>query len=80
MASKMYEAGSVVLQSGRAIRNRKLAYKTFGTLNAKNKIIFYPLVLGAALRKRVVHWDRHCARPTVGVAVINAKRNELLSS
>ncbi len=80
MGYEIYEANSVVLQSGTTIWNCKLAYKTFGTLNAKNKVIVYPTVFGAALRKRVAHWGGHCARPTVGVAFIDAKLNELLAS
>ena len=38
-----YDAGNVVLQSGRTFRNMKLVYKTFGTLNAdKSNAILYP--------------------------------------
>jgi homoserine acetyltransferase len=33
-AEGMFEAGNVPLQSGRTFRNMRLAYKTFGTLNA----------------------------------------------
>ena len=29
-----FDAGNVVLQSGRTFRNMRLVYKTFGTLNA----------------------------------------------
>ncbi len=40
---KIYELGDVVLQSGLTLRNAKLAYKTFGTLNAaKDNVIVYP--------------------------------------
>ena len=39
----IYEAGNVVLQSGRTFRNMRLAYKTFGTLNAdRSNVIVYP--------------------------------------
>ena len=39
----IYDAGTVVLQSGAALRNCKLAYKTFGKLNAKkDNVIVYP--------------------------------------
>ncbi len=38
-----FEAGDVLLQSGRTFRSMKLAYKTFGTLNpAKSNVIVYP--------------------------------------
>ena len=30
-----FDAGNVVLQSGRTFRNMRLVYKTFGTLNAE---------------------------------------------
>jgi len=40
---QVFEAGDVVLQSGRTFRNMRLAYKTFGTLNAdKSNVILYP--------------------------------------
>jgi homoserine O-acetyltransferase len=40
---QVFEAGNVVLQSGRTFRNMRLAYKTFGTLNAdKSNAILYP--------------------------------------
>ncbi|MFK7963073.1 MAG: alpha/beta fold hydrolase [Burkholderiaceae bacterium] len=40
---QIFEAGNVVLQSGRTFRNMLLAYKTFGTLNAdKSNVIVYP--------------------------------------
>lgn len=42
MDTEIFEAGSVVLQSGSTIRNCKLAYKTFGTLSAKDNAIVYP--------------------------------------
>jgi hypothetical protein len=35
MDYQVFEAGDVVLQSGATIRNCKLAYKTFGQLNAR---------------------------------------------
>ncbi len=39
----IYEAGNVVLQSGRTFRNMRLAYKTFGSLNAqRSNVIVYP--------------------------------------
>jgi homoserine O-acetyltransferase len=40
---QVFNAGNVVLQSGRTFRNMSLAYKTFGTLNAdKSNVIVYP--------------------------------------
>ncbi len=43
MDYEVFEAGDVVLQSGATIRNCKLAYKTFGQLNAcKDNAIVYP--------------------------------------
>jgi homoserine O-acetyltransferase/O-succinyltransferase len=40
---EIYDLGDVVLQSGATIRGCKLAYKTFGTLNAKkDNVIVYP--------------------------------------
>ncbi len=39
----IFEAGDVVLQSGRTFRRMFLAYKTFGTLNAdRSNVIVYP--------------------------------------
>jgi homoserine O-acetyltransferase len=38
-----FDAGNVVLQSGRTFRNMRLVYKTFGTLNAeRSNVILYP--------------------------------------
>ena len=43
MDYEIYELGSLVLQNGATIRDCKLAYKTFGTLNpAKDNVIVYP--------------------------------------
>jgi homoserine O-acetyltransferase len=40
---EVFEAGDVVLQSGRTFRRMFLAYKTFGTLNAdRSNVIVYP--------------------------------------
>jgi homoserine O-acetyltransferase len=40
---EMFELGDVVLQSQQTIRNAKMAYKTYGTLNAaKSNAIVYP--------------------------------------
>ena len=40
---EIFELGDIVLQSKMTLRNAKLAYKTFGTLNAaKNNVIIYP--------------------------------------
>lgn len=40
---QIFDAGNVVLQSGRTFRHMTLAYKTFGTLNAdKSNVIVYP--------------------------------------
>src|SRR5690348_15996649 len=44
----IFEAGDVVLQSGLTYRGAKLAYKTFGALNAnKSNVIVYPTSYGA---------------------------------
>jgi homoserine O-acetyltransferase len=43
-----FEAGDVVLQSGLTYRQARLAYKTYGTLNApKSNVIVYPTSFGA---------------------------------
>lgn len=40
---EIFELGDIVLQSKMTLRNAKLAYKTFGTLNAKkDNVIVYP--------------------------------------
>ena len=40
---EIYDLGDVRLQRGATIRNCKLAYKTFGQLNAeKSNVIVYP--------------------------------------
>jgi len=40
---QVFQAGNVVLQSGRTFRNMSLTYKTFGTLNAeRSNVILYP--------------------------------------
>ncbi|HWB48479.1 MAG TPA: alpha/beta fold hydrolase [Stellaceae bacterium] len=45
---RIFEAGDVVLQSGLTYRKARLAYKTFGTLNAaKSNVIVYPTSFGA---------------------------------
>jgi homoserine O-acetyltransferase len=45
---QIFEAGDVVLQSGLTYRKAKLAYKTYGTLNAtKSNVIVYPTSYGA---------------------------------
>ena len=45
---QIFEAGNVVLQSGLTYRNARLAYKTYGTLNAdKSNVIVYPTSYGA---------------------------------
>lgn len=39
----LFDAGNVVLQSGRTFRNMQLAYRTFGSLNAdRSNVIVYP--------------------------------------
>lgn len=39
----VFEAGNILLQSGRTFRNMRLAYRTYGTLNAaKDNVIVYP--------------------------------------
>ena len=42
MDHSIFEAGAVVLQSGRTSRDTRLAYKTYGALNAErsNVILF----------------------------------------
>ncbi len=48
MDYQIFEAGDVVLQSGLTYRGAKLAYKTFGTLDAgKTNVIVYPTSYGA---------------------------------
>lgn len=43
MDYELFDLGDVVLQNGATLRNAKLAYKTFGTLNAdKSNAIVYP--------------------------------------
>ena len=38
-----FDLGNIVLQSGATLRDAKLAYKTYGTLNpAKDNVIVYP--------------------------------------
>ena len=38
-----FELGDVTLQSGKMLRGAKMAYKTYGTLNAaKDNVIVYP--------------------------------------
>src|SRR5258707_5189153 len=45
---QVFEAGDVVLQSGLTYRGARLAYKTFGTLNAdKSNVIVHPTSYGA---------------------------------
>ncbi|UUZ77097.1 alpha/beta fold hydrolase [Polaromonas sp. P1(28)-13] len=45
---QLFDAGDVVLQSGRTYRRMKLAYKTWGTLNAdRSNVIVYPTSYGA---------------------------------
>jgi len=45
---QIFEAGDVALQSGLTYRKAKLAYKTYGTLNAaKSNVIVYPTSYGA---------------------------------
>ena len=45
---QIFEAGNVVLQSGLTYRNARLAYTTYGTLNAdKSNVIVYPTSYGA---------------------------------
>ena len=45
---QIFEAGDVVLQSGLTYRGARLAYKTFGTLDAaKSNVIVHPTSYGA---------------------------------
>ena len=40
---EIFDCGDIQLQRGATIRDAKLAYKTFGTLNAaKDNVIVYP--------------------------------------
>ena len=44
---EMFELGNIVLQSGATLRGAKLAFKTFGQLNAaKDNVIVYPTFYG----------------------------------
>lgn len=46
---EIFELGDIQLQSKRTIRSAKLAYKTFGTLNAaKDNVILYPTSFAAS--------------------------------
>ena len=46
--ARIFNAGNVVLQSGRTFRNMSIAYKTFGTLNAdRSNVIVYPTSFSA---------------------------------
>ena len=48
MDHEIFEAGYVVLQSGLTCRGARLAYKTYGKLNAdKSNVIVYPVSFGA---------------------------------
>lgn len=48
MNHKVFEAGNVVLQSGRTCRGAQLAYQTYGTLNAdKSNVILFMTPFGA---------------------------------
>lgn len=48
MTHNIFELGDIQLQSKRRIRNAKLAYKTYGTLNtAKDNVILYPTSFAA---------------------------------
>ncbi|CCE03859.1 alpha/beta fold hydrolase [Bradyrhizobium sp. STM 3809] len=45
---KIFEAGDVILQSGSTFPSLRLAYKTYGTLNAaRDNVILYPTSFGA---------------------------------
>ena len=45
---QIFEAGDVVLQSGATVPSLRLAYKTYGTLNAaKDNVILYPTSFSA---------------------------------
>ena len=65
MDYEIFELGDFVLQNGATLRGCKLAYKTFGTLNAaKDNVIVYPTWYSRpARRQRVAHWRGHGARP-----------------
>jgi homoserine O-acetyltransferase/O-succinyltransferase len=48
MTFQRFEAGNVLLQSGRTFRNMHVAYRTYGRLNAdKSNVIVYPTPYGA---------------------------------
>ena len=53
MDYEIFELGNLVLQNGATIRDCKLAYKTFGTLNAaKDNVIVYPTWYSGAARRQ----------------------------
>ena len=55
---RIFEAGNAVLQSGLTYRSARLAYKTYGTLDAaKSNVILYPTSYGAQ------HYDLEWAIP-----------------
>ena len=58
----IFEAADVVLQSGLTYRGARLAYKTFGTLNAaKSNAIVYPTSFGA--QHADLEWQIGAGRP-----------------
>src|SRR5579864_8890475 len=80
---QIFEAGDVVLQSGLTYRGAKLAYKTYGQLNAdKSNVIVHPTSYGAQ------HYDLEWAiRPGKAldpekyfIVVVNKFGNGLSSS
>ena len=81
---QIFEAGNVVLQSGLTYRNARLAYKTYGTLNAdKSNVIVYPTSYGAQHhRSRMA--DRPGARRSTRrkyfIVIMNKFGNGLSSS
>src|SRR5947208_16090534 len=80
---QIFEAGDVVLQSGLTYRNTRLAYKTYGTLDAaKSNVIVYPTSYGA--QHTYLEWliapDRPLDPTKYFIVVINKFGNVLSSS
>ena len=80
---QIFEAGDLVLQSGLTYRKARLAYKTFGTLDAaKSNAIVYPTSYGA--QHTDLEWavgdDRALDPGKYFIIVINKFGNGLSSS
>ena len=80
---QIFEAGDVVLQSGLTYRNARLAYKTYGTLDAaKANVIVYPTSYGA--QHPDLEWQIAPGKPLDAgkyfIVIINKFGNGLSSS